>query len=116
MPLNIFKGISRAMAPLVAKRIGKEEFLNQLREIWTPVVKANTDTDLEVANAMERVRKSGFEKSFKAVGITEDDIRTLLVDIQSGKGTPVKRNEPKVGRNDPCPCGSRKKYKRCCGK
>ncbi|WP_232431389.1 SEC-C metal-binding domain-containing protein [Cupriavidus sp. UYPR2.512] len=23
--------------------------------------------------------------------------------------------EPKVGRNDPCPCGSRKKYKKCCG-
>lgn len=24
--------------------------------------------------------------------------------------------EPKIGRNDPCPCGSGKKYKRCCGK
>ncbi len=29
---------------------------------------------------------------------------------------PVKREEPKVGRNDPCPCGSGKKYKKCCGK
>jgi len=27
-----------------------------------------------------------------------------------------KREEPKVGRNDPCPCGSGKKYKKCCGK
>ncbi|MDA3850368.1 MAG: preprotein translocase subunit SecA, partial [Spirochaetaceae bacterium] len=27
----------------------------------------------------------------------------------------VKRTEPKVGRNDPCPCGSGKKYKKCCG-
>ena len=27
----------------------------------------------------------------------------------------VKRDEPKVGRNDPCPCGSRKKYKKCHG-
>ena len=26
------------------------------------------------------------------------------------------REEPKVGRNDPCPCGSGKKYKKCCGK
>jgi preprotein translocase subunit SecA len=37
-----------------------------------------------------------------------------------GKGTPekaqVKRTVPKVGRNDPCPCGSGKKYKYCCGK
>jgi len=29
---------------------------------------------------------------------------------------PVKRSTPKVGRNDPCPCGSGKKYKDCCGK
>lgn len=30
--------------------------------------------------------------------------------------TPVTRDGPKVGRNDPCPCGSGKKYKKCCGK
>jgi len=29
---------------------------------------------------------------------------------------PVRRDQPKVGRNDPCPCGSGKKYKQCCGK
>ena len=29
---------------------------------------------------------------------------------------PVVREEPKVGRNDPCPCGSGKKYKKCCGR
>jgi len=28
---------------------------------------------------------------------------------------PMRRNEPKVGRNDPCPCGSGKKYKKCHG-
>ena len=28
---------------------------------------------------------------------------------------PVRREEPKVGRNDPCPCGSGKKHKKCCG-
>jgi len=27
----------------------------------------------------------------------------------------VKREAAKVGRNDPCPCGSGKKYKKCCG-
>jgi uncharacterized protein YecA (UPF0149 family) len=26
-----------------------------------------------------------------------------------------KRESPKIGRNDPCPCGSGKKYKKCCG-
>jgi preprotein translocase subunit SecA len=29
---------------------------------------------------------------------------------------PIKRELPKVGRNDPCPCGSGKKYKNCCGR
>jgi SEC-C motif-containing protein len=29
--------------------------------------------------------------------------------------TTMTREEPKVGRNDPCPCGSGRKYKKCCG-
>jgi preprotein translocase subunit SecA len=29
---------------------------------------------------------------------------------------PVRRSVPKVGRNEPCPCGSGKKYKNCCGR
>ena len=32
--------------------------------------------------------------------------------------TPIetyRRETPKIGRNDPCPCGSGKKYKKCCG-
>ena len=29
---------------------------------------------------------------------------------------PYVRETPKIGRNDPCPCGSGKKYKKCCGK
>jgi SEC-C motif-containing protein len=29
---------------------------------------------------------------------------------------PVRTRDSKVGRNDPCPCGSGKKYKKCCGK
>jgi preprotein translocase subunit SecA len=30
-------------------------------------------------------------------------------------GAPIRRDVPKVGRNDPCPCGSGRKYKKCCG-
>jgi preprotein translocase subunit SecA len=33
-----------------------------------------------------------------------------------GGPRPVRRSEPKVSRNDPCPCGSGKKYKKCCGR
>ncbi|MFA7522036.1 MAG: preprotein translocase subunit SecA [Halothiobacillaceae bacterium] len=40
---------------------------------------------------------------------------------QAGQGSevptrPLRRETPKVGRNEPCPCGSGKKYKHCCGK
>ena len=37
----------------------------------------------------------------------------ILLDWRKSK---VVVNENKVGRNDPCPCGSGKKYKKCCGK
>lgn len=36
--------------------------------------------------------------------------------IVSMNGTPYVNANPKVGRNDPCPCGSGKKYKNCCGR
>jgi len=37
-------------------------------------------------------------------------------DAEPPKRQPVKRKEKKVGRNAPCPCGSGKKYKKCCGR
>jgi len=33
----------------------------------------------------------------------------------SAPSPPIKRGTPKIGRNEPCPCGSGKKYKKCCG-
>jgi preprotein translocase subunit SecA len=35
---------------------------------------------------------------------------------EGGGAQPKQRQQKKVGRNDPCPCGSGKKYKKCCGK
>ncbi|GAB7082217.1 preprotein translocase subunit SecA [Megalodesulfovibrio paquesii] len=37
-------------------------------------------------------------------------------ETQQVKKKPARRAAPKVGRNDPCPCGSGQKYKKCCGK
>ena len=39
-----------------------------------------------------------------------------FIDGQIDTGMPWQRETPKTGRNDPCPCGSGKKYKKCCGK
>lgn len=44
--------------------------------------------------------------------ILSEERRTELYKEQKSSGTV--RNENKVGRNDPCPCGSGRKYKQCC--
>ena len=47
------------------------------------------------------------EQVAKATGTNKDDT--------VAKG-PIRRKEAKIGRNDPCPCGSGLKYKQCCGR
>ncbi len=49
-----------------------------------------------------------------------DGVHAQVGDGSGGQGegshlTPIRRDVPKVGRNDPCPCGSGKKFKKCCG-
>ncbi len=44
-----------------------------------------------------------------------DDEKWYYYDSKRPYAT-VQREGPKIGRNDPCPCGSGKKYKKCCGK
>jgi preprotein translocase subunit SecA len=64
----------------------------------------------DTAKALLNVRieqKVEREEVAKVTGTNKDE--------SSSKG-PYKRKEAKVGRNDPCPCGSGKKYKQCCGR
>ena len=42
--------------------------------------------------------------------------RNIPTSNKTEKAQPITNDGPKVGRNDPCPCGSGKKYKQCCGK
>ena len=44
------------------------------------------------------------------------NVRQSKVVAEGDDMEPYVRMQPKVGRNDPCPCGSGKKYKKCCGK
>ncbi len=41
--------------------------------------------------------------------------RWFFHSAQTPKQAPVQRTHPKVGRNEPCPCGSGRKHKKCCG-
>jgi preprotein translocase subunit SecA len=87
---------------------------------------------------LKEYQKEGYSMFLSMVGrIKENTLRTLFrirITVQErasivapkkemvlshgdgGGSSQVKRKTPKVGRNDPCPCGSGKKYKRCCGR
>jgi SEC-C motif domain protein len=45
----------------------------------------------------------------------KENDRWYFVDGKVSGATPFVRTEPKIGRNDPCSCGSGKKFKKCCG-
>ena len=42
--------------------------------------------------------------------------KSPMASKRQGENVTIVRSAPKVGRNDPCPCGSGKKYKQCCGR
>jgi preprotein translocase subunit SecA len=78
---------------------------------------------------MGRIRQEVIQKLFRIQLAKEDDVarmeaeqrRRRLVLNRVGGGEdqtkkPMTRDEEKVGRNDPCPCGSGQKYKKCCGR
>ncbi len=80
-----------------------------------------SDIKVDVTKILMHIRQQGEAKRQETVKITGAALEAIhSVDGGSKIGTDVDRtvrNEgPKVGRNDPCPCGSGKKYKNCHGK
>lgn len=63
------------------------------------------------AHAFFRALQGG--EDMDDMDISEDVPEAVLWEDE--KGQPYVREQPKIGRNDPCPCGSGKKYKKCCG-
>ena len=53
---------------------------------------------------------------FKPVNTNEQKERKMFTNASDGTGNAPQRVAKKPGRNDPCPCGSGKKYKNCCGR
>ncbi len=73
---------------------------------------------IDVAKRME---KDGVD--FQSIRQMKKWMKEHEAELKAGQpGGPVQKVEtvvhegPKIGRNDPCPCGSGKKYKKCCGK
>jgi preprotein translocase subunit SecA len=91
----------------------KEETLEYLFKVKT--VKEEKETQVFDFSRQKMVHE---EKSqFEGVQISETkETASYEGQLPEEKVATYKREEPKVGRNDPCPCGSGKKYKKCCGK
>lgn len=93
-------------------------------QLATPFLRLGTDDGLEITRKagdadrwMEAVEPALVEihafwkerRPSQPAGLVGDDFHL------GQPRTPATRTTPKVGRNDPCPCGSGKKYKKCCG-
>ena len=77
---------------------------------------------------MDRVREEVQQKIFRIQLARDEDVEQMeaqqqrqqmslnRIDGDDQSRKPTTRGKDKVGRNDPCPCGSGKKYKKCCGK
>ncbi len=108
-----------------------ERFLEQVRdEVTNILLNVHVETAERITTEIQEESKKSskrrlnfdhesFEENDKSKNFENDSQRNNLVDSNSKKSTntsPFKRNLPKVGRNEICPCGSNKKYKHCHGK
>ena len=101
--------------PVVQYRLeGTDMFDDMIEDIKIDVVKILLNIRKK-EGPIERTETS------KVTGAGLEDTAINLVDgniseKEGGMNKTIVNNGPKIGRNDPCPCGSGKKYKNCCGK
>ncbi len=93
--------------PVVQYRIEGFDMFDQMVE----------DIKFDVVKLLLNIQKAQNLKREETARITSESLENLNdLDNTTKNSQPVKNTTPKVGRNDPCPCGSGKKYKNCCGK
>ena len=79
---------------------------------------------IDITKALLHLEKNDNVQREEAAQITDASLRDTAITLvdgdisekEGGVNKTVVNKEPKVGRNDLCPCGSGKKYKNCCGK
>mgnify|MGYP002576171423 CR=1 FL=1 len=102
--------------PVVQYRIeGFDMFDQMVLDIKTDVVKLLMHVRKKEENIQrtEAARITGMSLENSAISNLDG---TIAPKTSSPQNQTVVNHEPKVGRNDQCPCGSGKKYKNCCGK
>jgi preprotein translocase subunit SecA len=92
--------------PLIEyKREAFDMFTDMMQQIRADIVFHIFHLNLEMFN----------EEAIEARRERELEELNMIGGEESAPAAPIKRSEEKIGRNDPCPCGSGKKYKKCCG-
>lgn len=89
------------------QRDPKVEYKMQAYEMFDGMIAAIQETTVRLLYHVRLEQKVEREQVAQVTGTNKDD---------SGPKKPVQRVEKKVYPNDPCPCGSGKKYKQCCGR
>ena len=107
------------------KREAFELFQTLLTNIKADITRITSQVQVrrpEEVDELERQRREALERE-KATAASQHDTpatqgegRAETGAVPLNGGQPMRREGPKVGRNEPCPCGSGKKYKQCCGK
>ena len=99
------------------KRQGHERFEVLIAKIYSNI--AERIVKIENISVAERHTPVGSQgKMSYQSGVFESGVGEESREYNGSKShvEPVRSNEPKIGRNDPCPCGSGKKFKRCHGR
>ena len=91
------------------KRESFELFAAMLDNLKAEVISLLSKVKVQAQEDVDAVERKRAEQAAKATKTNEDKQPSGSVKVGN-------RTEPKVGRNEPCPCGSGKKYKQCCGK
>ena len=79
------------------------------REFAEAIVSETLDRDLPTFASEAHELFPEALRSYAGIG------RAIQMAVDQIERTPFQRESPKIGRNDPCPCGSGRKYKKCCG-
>ncbi len=96
-----------------------ELMVNSIKEDFVKAcynVTVQTSTERKNIMGSGEGRKDQFADEPVMAGGGEMPAQQQIPERQRSKPETVRRESPKVGRNDPCPCGSGKKYKHCCGR
>ena len=104
--------------PVVQYRIeGAEMFDEMINQIKLQVSKIMLHLHKTEMKMQSSVNITGASLDNSAVNSINEFGETITPNKTSdSKPQPIVNDGPKVGRNDPCPCGSGRKYKQCCGK